>query len=156
VIVNIHEKKNKSEMNLLSTQDQDAIDQTLDMAEVINGAEITEILYLSKYELENGKWQYSACCHGDTMMVDSKDQKEWKCGQCGLSVKLKVIVEDLEDMEDYDPPHNAERLKLLVDIYLHPATNECPDQECVLCSIRDCPGGCELHYHHDCCPSCGI
>lgn len=36
----------------------------------------------------------------------------------------------------------------------HPPTNECDDQECIDCGLRDCPHGCELHYHHDGCPSC--
>jgi hypothetical protein len=36
----------------------------------------------------------------------------------------------------------------------HPPTAECPDMECFYCSLRDCPSGCSLHYHHDGCPDC--
>lgn len=36
----------------------------------------------------------------------------------------------------------------------HLPTNICQDYECGLCGVRDCPFGCELHYHHDHCPSC--
>lgn len=34
----------------------------------------------------------------------------------------------------------------------HPAA--CRLYECEACSVRDCPWGDELHYHHDGCPSC--
>lgn len=37
---------------------------------------------------------------------------------------------------------------------LHPPTVDCPDLECLVCGIRDCPHGEPLHYHHDGCPSC--
>jgi len=30
----------------------------------------------------------------------------------------------------------------------------CPNDECLLCGIRDCPAHEPLHYHHDGCPSC--
>jgi len=30
----------------------------------------------------------------------------------------------------------------------------CPIEECMLCSVRDCPGNEPLHYHHDGCPYC--
>jgi hypothetical protein len=30
----------------------------------------------------------------------------------------------------------------------------CPVEECMLCSVRDCPGQEPLHYHHDGCPYC--
>lgn len=30
----------------------------------------------------------------------------------------------------------------------------CPLEECMLCSVRDCPGDEPLHYHHDGCPYC--
>ena len=33
-------------------------------------------------------------------------------------------------------------------------SEECLDSECMLCGMRDCPGGEPLHYHHDGCPSC--
>jgi hypothetical protein len=36
----------------------------------------------------------------------------------------------------------------------HPHTADCPDAECIICATRDCPYSCELHYHHDGCPSC--
>lgn len=36
----------------------------------------------------------------------------------------------------------------------HPPTNECPDMECCICAMRDCPGEEPLHYHHDGCPYC--
>src|SRR5215469_8247999 len=36
----------------------------------------------------------------------------------------------------------------------HPLTGECPDLECLVCGVRDCPHGEPLHYHHDGCPTC--
>jgi hypothetical protein len=35
----------------------------------------------------------------------------------------------------------------------HPATADCPDMECLVCGIRDCPLQEPLHYHHDGCPA---
>lgn len=32
--------------------------------------------------------------------------------------------------------------------------NTCKIDECMLCSVRDCPGNEPLHYHHDGCPYC--
>lgn len=32
--------------------------------------------------------------------------------------------------------------------------NTCPNDECMICSIRDCPHNEALHYHHDGCPAC--
>lgn len=34
--------------------------------------------------------------------------------------------------------------------------NTCPIEECMLCSVRDCPGDEPLHYHHDGCPYCHL
>src|SRR5271155_3986758 len=36
----------------------------------------------------------------------------------------------------------------------HPSTLTCLEEECILCSHRDCPKGCELHYHRDGCAEC--
>jgi hypothetical protein len=36
----------------------------------------------------------------------------------------------------------------------HPPTDECPDLECCVCGMRDCPHEEPLHYHHDGCPAC--
>ena len=36
----------------------------------------------------------------------------------------------------------------------HPATEECPEDECRLCSERDCPYSEPLHYDYEGCPSC--
>jgi hypothetical protein len=44
--------------------------------------------------------------------------------------------------------------ELRAEIPNHPPTDECPDQECVICGMRDCPYGGPLHYHHDGCPDC--
>jgi hypothetical protein len=30
----------------------------------------------------------------------------------------------------------------------------CQNDECMICSIKDCPEDDALHYHHDGCPSC--
>jgi hypothetical protein len=30
----------------------------------------------------------------------------------------------------------------------------CPDDECSLCAIRECPFKDMFHFHHDGCPSC--
>ena len=39
-------------------------------------------------------------------------------------------------------------------IAMHPSTDKCLDAECWTCSIRDCPGGNEMHYDTDGCPDC--
>jgi hypothetical protein len=46
--------------------------------------------------------------------------------------------------------------KLLSKVPDHPATKDCPDQECLVCGIRDCPHKEPLHYHHDGCPVCSF
>jgi hypothetical protein len=33
-------------------------------------------------------------------------------------------------------------------------TDTCPDQECLACSVRECPSCEPLHFHHDGCPAC--
>lgn len=38
----------------------------------------------------------------------------------------------------------------------HPAADDCPDPECEICAVRDCPFGEPLHYHHDGCPACSV
>lgn len=32
--------------------------------------------------------------------------------------------------------------------------NDCPVSECMTCSLRYCPHGEPLHFHHDGCPAC--
>ncbi len=32
--------------------------------------------------------------------------------------------------------------------------NTCPNDECLVCGVRDCEFHEPLHYHHDGCPSC--
>jgi hypothetical protein len=55
----------------------------------------------------------------------------------------------------YDPVDECDPvLDLEASIPTHPATAECPDPECQICSMRDCPYGDPLHYHHDGCPIC--
>lgn len=41
-----------------------------------------------------------------------------------------------------------------IELETHPETCNCPDLECNLCGIRDCPSSNDLHYHHDGCPDC--
>lgn len=36
----------------------------------------------------------------------------------------------------------------------HPYFDECGENECEICAVRDCPDADPLHYHHDGCPSC--
>lgn len=36
----------------------------------------------------------------------------------------------------------------------HPALEDCPISECMVCSCRDCPWQEPLHHHHDGCPAC--
>jgi hypothetical protein len=43
---------------------------------------------------------------------------------------------------------------LKTQVPTHPPTDQCPDPECMVCGIRDCPHGEPLHYHHDGCPAC--
>jgi hypothetical protein len=38
----------------------------------------------------------------------------------------------------------------------HPASDKCEVDSCVLCSIRDCPSGCDDHYSARGCPECDI
>lgn len=44
--------------------------------------------------------------------------------------------------------------QLLQEAKTHPPTDECPDPECMVCAVRDCPDQEPLHYHHDGCPCC--
>lgn len=37
---------------------------------------------------------------------------------------------------------------------VHPSADDCPDPECEICALRDCPFKEPLHYHHDGCPIC--
>ena len=30
----------------------------------------------------------------------------------------------------------------------------CPNEECMVCGVRECPNNEPLHYHHDGCPAC--
>lgn len=32
----------------------------------------------------------------------------------------------------------------------------CPNDECLVCGVRDCPDDEPLHYHHDGCPACDV
>lgn len=41
-------------------------------------------------------------------------------------------------------------------IAVHVPTNECDDGECMICSMRDCPDGNEMHYDKDGCPDCSL
>jgi len=33
---------------------------------------------------------------------------------------------------------------------------DCPANECFVCSFEQCPFQCVLHYHHDGCPACAV
>lgn len=35
-----------------------------------------------------------------------------------------------------------------------PEINKCPNDECMVCGMLDCPDNEPLHYHHDGCPRC--
>lgn len=54
-----------------------------------------------------------------------------------------------------EPDYEGDFIRNLKDrIPNHPPTTKCPDQECMVCGVRDCPEGEPLHYHHDGCPRC--
>jgi hypothetical protein len=61
-------------------------------------------------------------------------------------------------LEHYPCPAHRQECKQAAPcqhvIDAHPATNDCPDMECVICSLRDCPLKCASHYEHDGCPAC--
>lgn len=53
------------------------------------------------------------------------------------------------------------KLEEILDHKLHPEFSNCTGNahtckidECMLCSVRDCPYNEPLHYHHDGCPAC--
>lgn len=52
----------------------------------------------------------------------------------------------------HDDPWEAIKAKLSS----HPKTDSCPDPECILCSMRDCPKGCNMHYDKNGCPACDL
>lgn len=52
---------------------------------------------------------------------------------------LETKILERESLEKNDCTGNAET---------------CPVEECMVCSVRDCPGNEPLHYHHDGCPYC--
>jgi len=51
----------------------------------------------------------------------------------------------------YDPL--SVRSWIARELPTHPPTADCPDLECLVCGVRDCPHGEPLHYHHDGCPA---
>jgi len=61
------------------------------------------------------------------------------------------------DKDYWDFPESDKWLTEIRDqIPNHPSTEDCPDMECAICSVRDCPQGDPLHYHHDGCPCCSF
>lgn len=44
--------------------------------------------------------------------------------------------------------------ELMAQVPGHPPGPRCPDPECMVCGVRDCPHFEPLHYHHDGCPAC--
>jgi hypothetical protein len=55
---------------------------------------------------------------------------------------------------EYDMPEMDLRQYYQWQVADHPPVDACTEDDCVICSMRDCPEGCELHYHHDGCPYC--
>lgn len=56
-------------------------------------------------------------------------------------------------METEELDWNIQYEQMVLEGYTHPPTNECDEDECMVCGIRDCPYGEPLHYHHDGCPA---
>jgi hypothetical protein len=63
-------------------------------------------------------------------------------------------IEDVNDGKVDDLIRHRLRLAY-IEAFSHPATDQCPDMECMMCAMRDCPDNEPLHYHHDGCPCCG-
>ena len=63
------------------------------------------------------------------------------------------VTEPVSDAERYMDENTTKEERAAI-MAAHPPTDACPDPECVLCSMRDCPAGCELHYDKDGCPDC--
>jgi len=87
------------------------------------------------------------------LLLDRLDMADRPSGRgCSAAV---VILDEADvcalqaELRGRDPYAEA-----LAQIPGHPPTNECPDMECMVCGMRDCPQGAPEHYWHDGCPSC--
>lgn len=71
-----------------------------------------------------------------------------------IPIELPPTVDLSRDLPDGDPIKEWHRRHAAWMQVPHPNAADCPAQECETCSVRDCPGGEPLHYHHDGCPWC--
>ena len=71
-------------------------------------------------------------------------------GQCNHGALSGVLVGVNGVWTEHPHPHAA----IWLDAVEHPPTAQCPDMECMVCGMRDCPDQEPLHYHHDGCPCC--
>jgi len=78
-----------------------------------------------------------------TMPLTLKDTPDI-CQKCGNK--------DCEELSSFSPNEICFYYDLM---WNHPPTDQCgKDDDCYICSIRDCPYNEPLHHHHDGCPSC--
>lgn len=73
-------------------------------------------------------------------------------GQCNHGALSGVLVGQDGVWTEHPHPHAA----IWLDVAEHPPTDQCPDMECMVCGMRDCPDREPLHYHHDGCPCCAM
>lgn len=70
-----------------------------------------------------------------------------------LAVMVPIAFLMLPVIEHYRPP-TENPMRERTSPVCTGVTETCPIDECVTCSVRDCPWDEPLHHHHDGCPSC--
>lgn len=69
-----------------------------------------------------------------------------KCGNDDCKGKSRLV----EGLMDEEP----EKCFYYEYKWNHPPYIKCDTDECTICSLRDCPKGEPLHFHHEGCPAC--
>lgn len=101
---------------------------------------------------------YGSTMDGST--AGNQPMEIWVCDGCleGAADRVRLRKTTTTTTHDWRPWLCQDCLRPVghgqCDTCTHPPTHECPDEECMLCGLRDCPLDEPLHYHHDGCPAC--
>ncbi len=89
-----------------------------------------------------------------------------KCGKCyyaNLNKSMPLTLKDQLKLCQKCGNDDCKQLSEMYDdktcfyydkIWNHPSYENCKEDECYVCCIRDCPYKEPFHHHHDGCPSC--
>jgi len=72
------------------------------------------------------------------------------------TAQSSVIKEPVKISHDLKTTCNPDGHPCKHIIDAHPPTDDCPDAECMICGMRDCPRGEPMHYDKDGCPVCSF